>query len=92
MTREMIERALARMDGATVDGDSFELGEAHHVTFYLGGPGDAMVVRGVSGGAFAEDLIDLVTEDGERVVAPLESVSALSQGAKGASSRRAGFA
>jgi len=93
MERVTIERMLSRAEGVEIKADAFEVAEGHGMTFYLGGPGDAMVVRDVRSGSFDEDFLVLVTEEGERVFAPYTALTALGQkGSRDAPSRRAGFA
>jgi len=93
MERDTIERMLSRAEGVEVKGDTFEIAEGHGLTFYLGGPGDAMAVREIRSGAFDSDFLVLVTEEGERVYSTYATITALAQKApRNAPSRRAGFA
>ncbi|NOY92143.1 MAG: hypothetical protein GXP55_13175 [Deltaproteobacteria bacterium] len=93
MERDTILRMLSRVEGVELSDDAFEVAEGHGLTFYLGGPGDAMVVREIHSGVFDADFVELVTEDGEHVYSPLDSISALAtKPPRDAPSRRAGFA
>ncbi len=98
MERDTILRMLSRVEGVELSDDAegghaFEVAEGHGLTFYLGGPGDAMVVREIHSGVFDADFVELVTEDGEHVYSPCAAVSALAtKPPRDAPSRRAGFA
>jgi hypothetical protein len=93
MKRDTIEHMLSRVEGVELADDAFEVAEGHGLTFYLGGPGDAMVVREIRSGAFESDFLELVTEEGEHVYAPYDVLTTLAtKPPRDAPSRRAGFA
>jgi len=93
MDRITIVHMLTRAEGVETSDDAFEVAEGHGLTFYLGGPGDAMVVRDIKSGGFEHDFLELITEDGEHVFSPYEMVTALAtKPPRGTPSRRAGFA
>lgn len=93
MERDTIERMLSCAQGVEVEGDAFEIAEGHGLTFYLGGPGDAMAVREIRSGILESDFLVLITDEGERVYSPYSSVTAMAQKApRNTPSHRAGFA
>jgi hypothetical protein len=63
MTRDVLHEVLAAADGVEANTESFEVGEGYHVTFYVGQPGQAMVVGDVAGGKLQEGFVELMTRE-----------------------------
>ncbi len=63
MTRDVLHEVLAAADGVEANAESFEVGEGHHVTFYVGQPGQAMVVGDIAGGKLKEGFVELMTRE-----------------------------
>jgi len=63
MTRDVLTQVLSAAVGVDENGGSFEVGEGHHVTFYVGQPGQAMVVADIAGGKLRDGFVELMTRE-----------------------------
>jgi hypothetical protein len=63
MKREVLSEILVAAKGVDTKSGSFEVGEGHHVTFYVGQPGQAMVIGDVAGGKLADGFVELMTRE-----------------------------
>jgi hypothetical protein len=94
MTRDVLMKMLGRVDGVKLDGERFRVKEDHHLHFYLGRPGQAMIIREVASGALDPDFVEIVTRDSEtRFFVDYSAVHAVATlPPKKDDHRRAGFA
>ncbi|MBX3250826.1 MAG: hypothetical protein KF901_26850 [Myxococcales bacterium] len=93
MERSTLARILTQATGVKGEADTWQTEEDHRLTFYLGQPGQAMIVANVAKVRFDEEFIQLtrVGRDGELFVT-YDAVHGLGvvlpEGERG---RRAGF-
>jgi len=63
MTRDVLIQVLSAAVGVEQKSDSFEVGEGHHVTFYVGQPGQAMVIGEIASGTLQEGFVEVVVRE-----------------------------
>ncbi len=63
MTRDTLASILARADGVTLTDGRFEVGEKHHLSVYVGQPGQAMVMSDIAKGELVEGFLEIVTRE-----------------------------
>jgi len=61
MTRDVLSKLLSSAPGVQQTGDTFEVADGHHLTLYVGRPGQAMVVGEVTHGAFEDGILRVTT-------------------------------
>ena len=66
MTRDLLTQVLQAIDGLEIKGAQFVIGDEHHVNFYLGELGQAMVVRDVEGGSLNDRFLSFTARDSEQ--------------------------
>ena len=94
MKREVIEKILGRMPGIEADKGRYAIDEKHHLSFYLGDPGRAMVVGEIDRVVLDEEFAELTTrEKGTTVFVSYDAIEAISiRPPREEGGRRAGFA
>lgn len=94
MTRDVLRRILSRAPGVEASEDHYEIGKEHHLAFYLGEPGRAMVVGEVQRVSLEDDdFVEVYTrETGTTVYIPYDVVEAVAMKPPKQEGRRAGFA
>jgi hypothetical protein len=94
MTRDVLLKVLGRVDGVKLDGQRFRVKDDHHLHFYLGRPGQAMIIRDIAQGTLDDEFVELVTRESENrffvEYTALHAVATLPP--KKDDHRRAGFA
>ncbi|MEM9189207.1 MAG: hypothetical protein AAGF12_08530 [Myxococcota bacterium] len=93
MTRDIVRQILTEADGVSGKGDQFSAAEGHRLQFYLGQPGQAMVLRQVTECTLADSFAALKTKEptGELFI-DYEAVHAIgTQQEKEPEARRTGF-
>ncbi len=94
MTRDVLRKILARAPGVEAKKDHYEIGKEHHLSFYLGEPGRAMVVGEIERIAIDDDdVVEVATrETGTTVYIPYDVIQAVAiKPPKEEEQRRAGF-
>jgi len=93
MTREVLDKILSSAKGVTATEGSFEAGADHHVNFYIGQPGQAMVVNEVAACRLEEEYAVVTTREKRTTLyveyAAIHAVSV--RPPREEASRRAGF-
>lgn len=93
MDRTTLTRILEACEGVTGKDDTYEAGEHQRLTFYLGRPGDAMVVSDVVSCVNGAHFVKLVVrDDGTALYVEHDSVAAVSVRPPKGTGRRPGFA
>jgi hypothetical protein len=95
MTRDTLRRILGRAPGVSTTKGRHDIGKEHHLTFYLGEPGRAMVVGEIAYVVLdEEDFVEAGThETGTTVYIPYDVIHAVAmRPPKEEADRRAGFA
>lgn len=94
MTRDVLRKILSRAPGAEKTKDSFAISKEHHLTFYLGEPGRAMVVSDIEQVVLDDDdfLEASAREEASTIYIPYDVIQAVAlRPPKKESDRRAGF-
>lgn len=94
MTRDVLRKILARAPGAEQSKDHFNVSKEHHLTFYLGEPGRAMVVSDIEQVVLDdEDFVEAsARETGSTIYIPYDVIQAVAlRPPKKSDERRAGF-
>jgi hypothetical protein len=63
MTRDLLVEVLGRIPGVEIHDKEFTIADGHHVHFYLGQPGQAMVVRDIENGTLDGAFLTFTTRD-----------------------------
>lgn len=93
MTRDQLERILARCPGVESKESTYTIGEEHHLTFYIGEPGRAMAVADVESLVTEDGFVEMTTrETGTTVFVEYGSIAAVAtKPPRDRSERKAGF-
>jgi hypothetical protein len=63
MTRDVLQTILSRAGGVKYEDGRFDVEKGHHVSIYVGQPGQAMVVSDVAGGKLEEGFVEIITRE-----------------------------
>ena len=93
MDKAILRSILGAAEGVTLEDGSYQVSEKHRVTFYVGQPGQAMVISDVASCSLEDHFVTIVSrETGAAVYVEYESIHALSDRPPAVeTSRRAGF-
>lgn len=93
MDKAILRSILGQAQGVTADGSAYEVAEKHRLTFYIGRPGQAMVVSDVASCRLEDHFVAIVSrESGATIYVEYETIHALSDRPPAPDlSRRAGF-
>ncbi len=94
MTRDVLMQILSRCDGIKTKSETFDVAEGHHVSFYVGQPGQAMVVTDVDRGTLEAGFVEVRTRETHTTFfLDYDAIHAVaSRPPKEEEKRRAGFA
>jgi hypothetical protein len=93
MTPKVLEQILGRIEGVERKDHGYAVGEDHHLSFYVGQPGQAMVVSDVIRCHLHEEHVELLTRETHTTVfVACEDIHAVTaRPPKEDEQRRAGF-
>lgn len=93
MDQTILRKILDSAQGVSLVAGAYEVSEKHRVTFYVGRPGQAMVIADVASCRLEEGYTSIVSrESGTTIYVEYEAIHALSDRPPTAeTSRRAGF-
>ena len=78
MKKETLLKILERAAGLTKDGGCFRSQNGHNIAFYLGEPGNAMVINGVQTVIVEAEHLEIVAKSSTTLYVTYEAVHALS--------------